>query len=92
MFERNITCSRCGFRHAPSLTCTEARRLSHEARVLRHKQIMAAIALEREACILIVLGDCSEDKEELEDPTPWCSACGAKREKDCHCGPIAENE
>lgn len=26
------------------------------------------------------------------DPTPWCSGCGAMKKKDCHCGPIAENE
>ena len=26
------------------------------------------------------------------DPTPWCTGCGARRRKDCHCGPIAENE
>ena len=26
------------------------------------------------------------------DPTPYCSACGAKKEADCHCGPIADNE
>ena len=26
------------------------------------------------------------------DPTPWCSGCGAMKRKDCHCGPIAENE
>lgn len=23
-----------------------------------------------------------------DDPTPWCSACGAMRQKDCHCRPI----
>ena len=26
------------------------------------------------------------------DPTPWCLACGARRQQDCHCGPIADNE
>lgn len=26
------------------------------------------------------------------DPTPWCSGCGAMKKKDCHCGPLAENE
>jgi hypothetical protein len=26
------------------------------------------------------------------DPSPWCSACGARRQADCHCGPIADNE
>jgi len=25
------------------------------------------------------------------DPTPWCSACGARRQADCDCGPIADN-
>jgi hypothetical protein len=25
------------------------------------------------------------------DPSPWCQYCGAKRERDCDCGPIAEN-
>lgn len=26
------------------------------------------------------------------DPTPWCTACGARTKERCHCGPIAENE
>lgn len=26
------------------------------------------------------------------DPTPYCLACGAKRAKDCKCGPIADND
>lgn len=26
------------------------------------------------------------------DPTPWCSGCGAKEAKNCHCEPIAEND
>ena len=26
------------------------------------------------------------------DPTPWCSSCGAMREIDCHCGPLADND
>lgn len=25
------------------------------------------------------------------DPTPWCAGCGARRQSDCHCGPIAAN-
>jgi hypothetical protein len=25
------------------------------------------------------------------DGAPWCQYCGASRERDCHCGPIAEN-
>lgn len=25
------------------------------------------------------------------DPTPWCSGCGARRKRDCHCGPIASS-
>lgn len=27
-----------------------------------------------------------------EDPTPWCTACGARKRENCRCGPIAENE
>jgi hypothetical protein len=27
-----------------------------------------------------------------EDPTRWCNACGALRQIDCHCGPLAEND
>jgi hypothetical protein len=34
----------------------------------------------------------SETPAEPEDPTRWCNACGAMREQDCKCGPIAENE
>ena len=26
------------------------------------------------------------------DPTSWCSGCGARKQEDCHCGPIAEND
>jgi hypothetical protein len=38
-----------------------------------------------------------EEDEEIEpdedyDPTPWCSGCGARKQSDCHCGPIAEND
>ena len=25
------------------------------------------------------------------DPSPWCQYCGSMTEKDCDCGPIAEN-
>jgi hypothetical protein len=25
------------------------------------------------------------------DPTPYCSDCGARSRRDCHCHPIAEN-
>lgn len=32
------------------------------------------------------------DHLEARDPTPWCSGCGAMRQADCHCGPIAKNE
>jgi hypothetical protein len=28
---------------------------------------------------------------ELIDGAPYCQYCGAKRERDCDCGPIAEN-
>jgi hypothetical protein len=27
-----------------------------------------------------------------QDPTPWCSGCGAMKKAQCDCGPIAENE
>lgn len=26
------------------------------------------------------------------DPTPWCSGCGAMKQKNCDCGPIAAND
>ena len=29
---------------------------------------------------------------EEPDPTPYCHACGAMKEHDCDCGPLAENE
>lgn len=29
---------------------------------------------------------------EYDDPTPYCSACGARHREQCKCGPIAENE
>lgn len=31
-------------------------------------------------------------QDEKNDPTPWCSACGAKTMKKCNCGPIPEND
>lgn len=33
-----------------------------------------------------------EEETDDEDPTPWCAYCHAMHSKDCHCGPIAENE
>jgi len=35
---------------------------------------------------------CSSRCWENYDPTPWCAGCGAMKQKDCHCGPIAEND
>jgi hypothetical protein len=35
---------------------------------------------------------CSLACYENYDPTPWCAGCGAMKQKDCHCGPIAEND
>lgn len=29
---------------------------------------------------------------EYDDPTPYCSSCGAKRKKYCNCGPIPDND
>lgn len=29
---------------------------------------------------------------ECRDPTLWCNGCGARRQQDCDCGPIADNE
>lgn len=26
------------------------------------------------------------------DPTLWCNGCGARRQQDCDCGPIANND
>ena len=26
------------------------------------------------------------------DPTPYCNGCGAMRQADCHCGPLADND
>lgn len=31
-------------------------------------------------------------KGEDEDPTPWCSDCGAQRRAQCHCPPRADND
>lgn len=25
------------------------------------------------------------------DPTPWCHQCGARKQEQCDCGPIADN-
>ena len=43
------------------------------------------------------MGICSKCKEHCdyidldEDPTPYCTWCGAMEVSDCNCGPIAEN-
>ena len=43
------------------------------------------------------IGICTECKEHAdyidldEDPTPYCSWCGAMEVSQCACGPIAEN-
>jgi hypothetical protein len=34
----------------------------------------------------------SEHDEEDEDPTPYCTWCGAKSSKHCKCPPRAEND
>lgn len=36
---------------------------------------------------------CTPEQQAGEDidPTPWCAGCGAMKQKDCDCGPIAEN-
>ena len=44
------------------------------------------VGKERDAAI-----DAAREGDE-EDPTPWCSACGAMTKAKCGCGPIAENE
>jgi hypothetical protein len=39
--------------------------------------------------------DCKEHCDYIdldEDPTPWCSCCGAEEPEDCFCGPIAAND
>jgi hypothetical protein len=35
---------------------------------------------------------CSTSCYENYDPTPWCNSCGARRQADCHCGLMAEND
>lgn len=37
---------------------------------------------------------CYADDEgpDLEDPTPWCSWCGARNSSQCDCGPRADND
>ena len=39
---------------------------------------------------------CDEIEEncfcELEDPTPYCSGCGAMKQSQCNCGPRADND
>jgi hypothetical protein len=32
------------------------------------------------------------ERPEDTDPTPWCNGCGAMKQANCDCGPIAENE
>lgn len=45
-------------------------------------------ALKAQRAILLALTHQAAD----DDPTPWCTGCGAKRQQDCHCGPIADNQ
>jgi rubrerythrin len=39
-----------------------------------------------------VCGLCGDAESADDDPAPWCHGCGVMKQKDCHCGPIAENE
>lgn len=38
--------------------------------------------------------ECGEPvgRDDDYDPTPWCIGCGARKQTDCHCGPLAANE
>lgn len=45
-----------------------------------------------EAVQIQCCGEVGHLEEYDPDPTPWCSGCGAKRERDCKCGPIAAND
>lgn len=39
--------------------------------------------------------DCANDWTDFwlpEDPTPWCTACGAMTQAKCTCGPTADND
>lgn len=37
-----------------------------------------------------VVEDASDEMS--QDPTPWCTGCGAMLQQNCDCGPIAANE
>jgi hypothetical protein len=47
------------------------------------KQSMQACTTEKQALVQPEMDD---------DPTPWCSYCGARTKERCNCGPIADNE
>ncbi len=40
---KNITCPYCHFRHPSSITCEEVRRIAHNDKVLRHKQLLSEL-------------------------------------------------
>ena len=39
----------------------------------------------------MALAEIQRDLEDY-DPTPWCNACGARKQENCKCGPIASND
>ncbi len=36
--------------------------------------------------------EADDERAENYDSTPWCGGCGARKQADCHCGPIAAND
>ena len=39
----------------------------------------------------VLTGELCEECLDNYDGAPWCQYCGARRERGCECGPIAEN-
>jgi hypothetical protein len=72
-----------------------------ESKGMRHgrsvrKLVALALGLPPRSPAALVIAVINEQLQELpradEDPTPWCAGCGARGPRDCHCGPMAENE
>jgi hypothetical protein len=75
----------------------ESKGMRHSSGRSVRKHAALALGLPPRSPAALVIAAINEQLQELpraedEDPTPWCAGCGARRPRDCHCGPLAGNE
>lgn len=76
-----------------SLTRANLEEIKNGIAVIERSKLTAMAALAELDCAIEILeDDLGIEKPEDEDPTPWCSYCGAMQRSKCQCGPRAEND